>query len=158
MGALGCLSKHGSAATAAEGSTHASAVVGPTLIMQPLCDCRAGLYDTISQATTVRACWACAGGVHCRLGCLYVTHALTEHTARTCWFLVAAALTPLTPLSSQDAEAAASKQRTAAARGLEQLRDALAAKAADVGRKIERANKRAGKMPELAQMLAPFLG
>lgn len=60
--------------------------------------------------------------------------------------------------ASQEAEATASKQRTAAARGLEQLRESLAAKAVEVGRKIERANKRAGKMPELAHMLAPFLG
>ena len=65
---------------------------------------------------------------------------------------LAAALLP------QEAEAAATKQRATAARSLEQLREGLAAKAADVGRKIDRANKRAGKMPELAQMLAPFLG
>ncbi|KAI7844325.1 hypothetical protein COHA_002123 [Chlorella ohadii] len=60
--------------------------------------------------------------------------------------------------TAAETEAAASKQRTAAARGLEQLRDTLAAKAAEAERKIERANKKASKMPELAQMLAPFLG
>lgn len=57
----------------------------------------------------------------------------------------------------QETEAAASKQHAAAVQGLEQLRDSLATKAAGVDRKIERANKKASKMPELAQMLAPFL-
>ncbi len=62
------------------------------------------------------------------------------------------------PTPPQEVEAAAAKQSAAAAQSLEQLREGLAAKAADVARRIERANKRAGKMPELAQMLAPFLG
>ncbi|PRW58744.1 ASYNAPTIC 3 [Chlorella sorokiniana] len=57
-----------------------------------------------------------------------------------------------------ETEAAASKQHAAAVQGLEQLRDSLATKAAEAERKIERASKKAGKMPELAQMLAPFLG
>lgn len=58
---------------------------------------------------------------------------------------------------AQEAEAAAAKQRAASARGLEQLRTQLASKAAEVGRRIDRNNKRSGKMPELAQMLQPFL-
>jgi len=62
------------------------------------------------------------------------------------------------PTLPQETEAAASKQHAAAVQGLEQLRDTLAAKAAEAERKIERANKKASKMPELAQMLAPFLG
>jgi len=57
----------------------------------------------------------------------------------------------------QEAEAAASKQRAAHARSLEALRESLASKAADVSARIERGSKRAGKMPELAQVLLPFL-
>ena len=58
----------------------------------------------------------------------------------------------------QEAEAAAAKQRAAAACELERFRERLAQQAADAGRRIERAGRKAGKMPELAQMLAPFLG
>lgn len=65
---------------------------------------------------------------------------------------------PAPPAPPQETEAAASKQHAAAVQGLEQLRDSLASQAADAERKIERANKKASKMPELAQMLAPFLG
>lgn len=64
----------------------------------------------------------------------------------------------LSPPTKQEAEAAAGKQHAAAARSLEQLREELAAKAGEVECKIERGSKKAGKMPELAQMLAPFLG
>ena len=65
---------------------------------------------------------------------------------------------PLPRRPLQEAEEAATKQHAQVARGLEALREGLAAKAAEVARRIDRANKRAGKMPELAQMLAPFLG
>jgi hypothetical protein len=33
----------------------------------------------------------------------------------------------------------------------------MAARAADVARKVERGSRKASKMPELAQMLMPFL-
>lgn len=60
-------------------------------------------------------------------------------------------------VAASEAEAAANKQRTAQARSLEGVREALAAKASDVARKIERGSRKASKMPELAQMLMPFL-
>lgn len=56
-----------------------------------------------------------------------------------------------------EAEAAAGKQRAAASASLESMRAALAARAAEVARRIERGSKKASKMPELAQMLMPFL-
>ena len=58
----------------------------------------------------------------------------------------------------QEAAAAAAKQHAAAVRGLEELREGLRAKAGALQAKIERGSRKAGKMPELAQMLAPFLG
>ena len=57
----------------------------------------------------------------------------------------------------QEAEGAAAKQRAAAAQSVAGVREALAGKAAEVAQRIERGSKRAGKMPELAQMLMPFL-
>ncbi|KAL4859907.1 Mannan endo-1 [Chlorella vulgaris] len=59
--------------------------------------------------------------------------------------------------AATEVEAAAGKQRAAAATSLESTRAALVARAADVARKIERGSKKASKMPELAQMLMPFL-
>ena len=57
----------------------------------------------------------------------------------------------------QDAEEAAAKQRAAQARALSTLRDTLAQRAAEVASHIERSSRKAGKMPELAQVLLPFL-
>jgi hypothetical protein len=68
--------------------------------------------------------------------------------------------TPPPPCPSarlQEAEGAAAKQRAAAAQSVAGVRHALAAKAAEVAQKIERGSKKAAKMPELAQMLMPFL-
>jgi hypothetical protein len=58
----------------------------------------------------------------------------------------------------KEAEAAAVKQRAAAAQAAEQLRESVAARVADAAGRIERGSRRAAKMPELASMLAPFLG
>jgi hypothetical protein len=71
--------------------------------------------------------------------------------------LLSTALLLLRPAWPQEVEAAAGKQRAAAATSLESTRAALVARAADVARKIERGSKKASKMPELAQMLMPFL-
>lgn len=57
----------------------------------------------------------------------------------------------------QEVDAAAGKQRAAAAAELETLREAMAARAAEVGKKIERSSKKMTKLPEIAQVLQPFL-
>ncbi len=69
-------------------------------------------------------------------------------------------LLPLLPPASdppQEAEEAGGKQRAAQAASVEALRDAMAARAGEVSHAIERNSRRASKMPELAQMLMPFL-
>ena len=48
-------------------------------------------------------------------------------------------------------------QRSDAAAFLHTMRGEVAARANEVARKIERGSKKAAKMPELAQMLMPFL-
>lgn len=57
----------------------------------------------------------------------------------------------------QEAEKEAGKQRAEHARTLEGLREGLAQRTAEVVARIERSSRKAGKMPELAQVLLPFL-
>lgn len=64
---------------------------------------------------------------------------------------------PAQPPPAQEAEEQAGKQRAAHARALEGLREGLARRAAEVAARIERSSRKAGKMPELAQVLLPFL-
>ncbi|KAL4425723.1 hypothetical protein ABPG75_009739 [Micractinium tetrahymenae] len=59
--------------------------------------------------------------------------------------------------SAAEAEEEAGKQRAAHARALEGVREGLAQRAAEVSARIERSSRKAGKMPELAQVLLPFL-
>lgn len=97
------------------------------------------LYDQVSAVATVSA--ACSQPPATKLP-----------TAST------PPLTACAPAAApQEAEAAAGKQRAAASASLESMRAALAARAAEVARRIERGSKKASKMPELAQMLMPFL-